>query len=201
MQLGYFEVGDYTYDFNQDEINGKVQLPTAATLLDHEKRHLESGLLGSLQQLHTEEPELILYDWVGDDDRARIEAWRTRLLADAAACWREHYDPEDFPDAVTAAAVEHGVDRTWITLAVFFNVVIWMWVNAWLLPEGTLRLLVPAIGTAAASIGEFAGQLICERSVRRALGRTWPLTAALLAISAAVSLWIGSGHFPGGAYS
>lgn len=205
MPLGYFEIGEFTYTLEQTEVDGAVEMPTVVSLIDPTKARIDGGLIGSIQQLHTDEPELLLYDWVGEADRGRIEEWRSDLLKTAVAYWRERYEPADFTEPAFTAVPDRapwlGTDAYSLFVVSLFNLALWLSVGIWLVPVGTPRLIPAAVGTLVAIAILFTANLIVHRNARRALRNSWPLAVSLLVTLTVIAAWIWSGTFPGGAYS
>jgi hypothetical protein len=105
-RLSTITIGKHSFALEQSTTNGTVDSPTVAGLVNPNASSWEFRLHASVQQLHTAEPELIVFSWIEDQDSARIEASREAILAWASEQWRQHYDPADFAEAV--ATVPEG---------------------------------------------------------------------------------------------
>lgn len=184
--LGTITLGDYKYGLRQDDHGGSVAYPAAATLVYPHDAPRGEGLVGSVQQLHADHPQLVIYEWVEDDDRARLEAWERRLLARAQLLWRKHYDPADF-DTGEATAARHGWRRSPNTWVAAFAMPLFL-AFAFIAPPGTPRLVSAAIGAGIACAAVCVAYLLAA-SAREALRITWRVTALAALTLASIAVW------------
>jgi hypothetical protein len=212
-RLSTLTTAEGSYSLEQSTTKGMVDMPTVAGLINPNAGPSDYWLLGSVQQLHTAEPELIVHNWIDEKDKARIEAEREAILAWAADHWRIHYDPADFADASPAQARAQDNGESPDTLrdkglgfqtsleATLFNLALALSAGIWIVPEGTPRLIPAAVGSLVTLAIGFTFNLVALRNLRQALRSTRFLAAFLVVTFALLAAWIGSGTFPEGAYS
>ncbi|WP_335988519.1 hypothetical protein [Glycomyces sp. MUSA5-2] len=185
--FGHFE---YALDLPDE----RDQRLAAAMLL---RRTGEADPLGSLQQLHTDTPELVVYDWVEPDERARLEVWASDILAHAQAVWRAHTSGHTLPSTILATPQRsrwRNDPELPVILALGIAVAL-QWALAIVLPDSTPELAAAAL-VGVVCVGSFLGVYWVLRGVRRALQVAWRIAAlvAVLLLAGAVA-----GHLSGDA--
>lgn len=201
--LDTFPLGDSEYVMEQSGEPGAADQPTAALLT----RPGRDRPLGSLQRLHTDAPELVLFDWVGATERIRLEAWEPVILEHAQVVWREHYDPADFPAddefVPTRSPLDSRRPSGWrdresapaiLMTAISLPLIVAL---IFATPQGTPRL-VSGVSGAVVALGSVFIAYTLTRGLRRAVAVTWRLVLLAMALFVATALWIAVfGHLPG----
>ncbi|MEU6858515.1 hypothetical protein AB0B28_06540 [Glycomyces sp. NPDC046736] len=169
-------LGHFRYALDQAETDPGYGGPLSATML---LRHPGgSDPLASLQRLHTDTPELVVYPWVNASERARLETWRQVILAHAQHVWRTQ------AGATNAAGGDRWQDRPFAALGIANGVaMIALGVYFVVVPAQTPPLALAAL-SAVICAGSYLGVFWLLLGVRRAMRVTWRVTAL------AVSFWV-----------